>query len=160
MVSWRHETTDCARRGVDHCAPQDEIRRTEESRYDHRLHGVLLVAHGMNCPEVARLLGDAPRTVEYWIRRFETHGLTGLAEGAQSGRLRRLSADHLAKIERVLRQPPREAAFAAVYGMAKRSRRGSITRGRSISGCGNVSACSANWGFACASRARWWPRPT
>ena len=92
-------------------ALQDEIRRTEESRYDHRLHGMLLVAHGMNCPEVARLLGDAPRTVEYWIRRFETHGLAGLTEGARSGRPRRLTAEHLAKIERVLRQPPREAGL-------------------------------------------------
>jgi len=40
---------------------QQEIQRSEESRYDHRLHGVLLVAQGMTCPEVARLLGDAPR---------------------------------------------------------------------------------------------------
>jgi NAD(P)-dependent dehydrogenase (short-subunit alcohol dehydrogenase family) len=45
---------------------QDEIRRSEESRYDHRLHGVLLVAHGMNCCQVADILGDAPRTVAYW----------------------------------------------------------------------------------------------
>jgi len=50
---------------------QDEIRRSEESRYDHRLHGVLLVAQGMSCPEVSRLLGDSPRTVEYWVGRFE-----------------------------------------------------------------------------------------
>jgi hypothetical protein len=34
---------------------QGEIRRSEESRYDHRLHGVLLVAQGMSCPEVAGL---------------------------------------------------------------------------------------------------------
>ena len=60
---------------------QDEIRRTEESRYDHRLHGVLLVAHGMTCPEVAALLGDAPRSVEYWIRGFEENGLAALREG-------------------------------------------------------------------------------
>lgn len=60
---------------------QDEIRRSEESRYDHRLHGVLLVAQGMTCPEVAGLLGDAPRTVEYWVRRFEQDGLAGLTEG-------------------------------------------------------------------------------
>jgi hypothetical protein len=39
-------------------ALQDEIRRSEEARYDHRLHGVLLVAQGMKAPEVARLLGD------------------------------------------------------------------------------------------------------
>src|ERR1043166_6687902 len=45
---------------------QQEIQRSEESRYDHRLHGVLLVAHGITCPDVARLLGDAPRSVEYW----------------------------------------------------------------------------------------------
>ena len=37
---------------------QDEIRRSEESRYDHRLHGLLLVAHGMSCREVAQLLGE------------------------------------------------------------------------------------------------------
>ena len=43
---------------------QDEIRRSEESRYDHRLHGVLLVTQGMTCPEVARIPGDAPRGVE------------------------------------------------------------------------------------------------
>jgi hypothetical protein len=43
---------------------RDEIRRSVESRYDHRLHGVLLVARGMTCPEVAKLLGDALRTVE------------------------------------------------------------------------------------------------
>ena len=70
---------------------QDEIRRSQDSRYDHRLHGVLLVAQGMTCPEVARLLGDAPRTVEYWVRRFEEEGLTGLVEGERPGRPPRLS---------------------------------------------------------------------
>jgi hypothetical protein len=44
---------------------QDEIRRSRESRYDHRLHGVLLVTLGMSCPELSSLLGDSPRTVEY-----------------------------------------------------------------------------------------------
>src|SRR5205807_9401179 len=60
---------------------QQEIQRSEESRYDHRLHGVLLVAQGMTCPEVARLLGDAPRSVENWVHRFDQQGLGGLAEG-------------------------------------------------------------------------------
>ena len=63
---------------------QQEIHRSDESRYDHRLHGVLLVAQGMTCPEVARLLGDAPRSVEYWVHRFEEHGLGGLTEGERS----------------------------------------------------------------------------
>src|SRR5262250_2790395 len=83
---------------------QDEIRRSEESRYDHRLHGVLLVAQGLTCPEVSRLLGDAPRSVEYWVRRFEERGLAGLAEGQRSGRPRRLSEAQLQEVDRVLRQ--------------------------------------------------------
>ena len=87
---------------------QDEIRRSEESRYDHRLHGVLLVAQGMTCPEVSRLLGDAPRSVEYWIRRFEARGLGGLVEGQRSGRPPRLSEAQLREVDRVLRQAPRD----------------------------------------------------
>ena len=42
----------------------DEIRRSEESRYDPRLHGVLRVTPGMTGPEVGRLRGDARRMVE------------------------------------------------------------------------------------------------
>ena len=85
---------------------QDEIRRSEESRYDHRLHGVLLVAQGMSGPEVSRLLGDSPRTVEYWVRRFEDRGLAGLAEGERSGRPRRLSDTQLEEIKLALQRPP------------------------------------------------------
>ena len=87
---------------------QDEIRRSEESRYDHRLHGVLLVAQGMTCPQVSGLLGDAPRSVEYWVRRFEGSGLAGLSEGQRSGRPRRLSEAQLQELDQALRQTPRE----------------------------------------------------
>lgn len=85
---------------------QDEIRRSEEARYDHRLHGILLVAQGMSCREVARRLGDAPRTVEYWVKRFEERGLGGLVEGERSGRPGRLSEMQLEEISTVLRQTP------------------------------------------------------
>lgn len=90
---------------------QDEIRRSEEARYDHRLHGVLLVAEGLTCPEVARLLGDAPRTVEYWVNSFEDKGLAGLREGERPGRPRRLSQERMEQIEAVLRQTPRKAGL-------------------------------------------------
>ena len=92
-------------------ALQDEIRRSQESRYDHRLHGILLVAQGMTCPEVGRLLGDAPRSVQYWVQRFERRGLAGLQEGERSGRPRRLDNRQLAAVDRVLRQSPREVGM-------------------------------------------------
>jgi transposase len=85
---------------------QDEIRRSPDSRYDHRLHGVLLVAHGMTCPEVGRMLGDSARTVEYWVSRFEREGLAGLSDGERSGRPSRLSAAQMRRIESALRRSP------------------------------------------------------
>lgn len=91
---------------------QDEIRRSDESRYDHRLHGVLLVAQGMSCPEVARLLGDAPRTVENWVRGFEDEGLAGLTEGERSGRPPRLNQAQMEAIEAALRRSPRDLALS------------------------------------------------
>ena len=94
-------------------ALQDEIRRSEEARYDHRLHGVLLVAQGMSCRQAATVLGDAPRTVEYWIRSFQKDGLAGLQEGVRSGRPRRLTDEQLKVVGQVLRRPPEEAGLRA-----------------------------------------------
>lgn len=92
-------------------ALQREIRRSRESRYDHRLHGVLLVAQGMTAPDVGRLLGDSPRTVQYWVHRFEEDGATGLVEGDRSGRPRRLSAGQLRAVSRLLRGVPEDVGL-------------------------------------------------
>lgn len=92
-------------------ALQDEIRRSDESRYDHRLHGVLLVAHGVSCREAAAVLGDAPRTVEYWVHRFEKGGLAGLTEVERPGRPSRLSPQQIAVVETALRKSPAEAGM-------------------------------------------------
>jgi len=92
-------------------ALQQEIQRSEESRYDHRLHGVLLVAQGLTCPEVGRLLGDAPRTVEYWVHQFEDRGLAGLTEGERPGRPPRLNDAQMREVNRVLRSRPTDAGM-------------------------------------------------
>jgi transposase len=93
-------------------AIQDEIRRNDASRYDHRLHGVLLVAQGMTCPRVAQLLGDSHHTVVNWVQRFETDGLAGLAEGQRPGRPSRLDGRRLAKVEAALRESPEKFGLA------------------------------------------------
>ena len=67
-------------------ALQDEIRCTDASRYDHRLHALLLVAQGLTPPQVRRLLGDSTQSVQYWVRQFDEEGLAGLAEGVHPGR--------------------------------------------------------------------------
>lgn len=94
-------------------ALQDEIRRNDASRYDHRLHGVLLVAQGMSCPQVAHVLGDAPRTVVNWVRRFEDRGFSGLQEGTREGRPSRLNPKQFERLGQVLRKSPREVGIEA-----------------------------------------------
>lgn len=90
---------------------QEEIRRSYEARYDHRLHAVLIVAQGLSCRKTATLLGDSPRSVAYWVNRFEAEGLSGLADTDRPGRPRRLNEQQLYEIQEALRSSP------ATYGM-------------------------------------------
>jgi transposase len=91
---------------------QDEIRRSDEARYDHRLHGLLLIAQGVTCPKVAKMLGDSVRTVQYWVKRFEKDGLAGITEGERPGRPRLLTEKQIAKINLALRKTPEEVGLS------------------------------------------------
>lgn len=92
-------------------AIQQEIARNDESRYDHRLHGVLLVANGMSARQAALWLGESERTVQRWVNRFEEIGFAGLQEGERPGRPSRLSDKQWQSLERDLRRSPREVGF-------------------------------------------------
>ena len=87
-------------------AVQQEIRRSVESRYDHRLHGVLLVCQGHTCAAVAAWLGEHPATVQRWVHRFAAGGCGALREGPRAGRPGRLAAADRAKAARDLQAPP------------------------------------------------------
>ena len=103
---------------------QQEINRHQDSRYDHRLHCVLLVASGLSCEQIAGFFGDSPRTVVNWVRRFDHQGLAGLAEGNHSGRPPRLSAEQLEEVRGLVRHPPRAAGLEA-----------NLWDGKSLSAC-------------------------
>lgn len=93
-------------------AIQQEIARSDESRYDHRLHGLLLVSNGQSCQQVAELFGEDRRTVQRWVKRFETRGLDGLREGEHTGRPTSLDARQWAALGRDLRRSPQAFGHA------------------------------------------------
>lgn len=93
-------------------ALQDEIRRSQEARYDHRLHAILLVAQGLSCTKAASLLGDSPRTVQYWVNRFEKEGFAGLADADRPGRPQKLNEQQLDQISEAVRGSPREGGMS------------------------------------------------
>lgn len=92
-------------------AVHQEILGSEESRYTHRLHGILLVCSGLSCKEVAELFGHSPRTVQYWVRRFEKSGFAGLQETAPPGRPAALDEGMLRTLGQDLRRSPRELGY-------------------------------------------------
>ena len=93
-------------------AVQQEILRSEESRYDHRLHGVLLVCSGLSTYEVAELFGHSPRTVQYWVQKFEKSGFSGLQDTPRPGRPSALEGAKLESIGKDLRRPPGEFGYS------------------------------------------------
>lgn len=84
-------------------AIQQEIARSDESRYDHRLHGLLLLTSGQSCQQIAELFGEDRRTVQRWVNRFEQSGLEGMRDGERAGRPACLDANQWESLGRDLR---------------------------------------------------------
>lgn len=133
---------------------RQEIERSEESRYDHRLHGVLQVSSGYSCTEVGQLFGQAATTVQRWARRVERGGFDGLREGERPGRPRALDEAQWARIETDLRKTPRDFGFEAGRGMGLFFRSTCVSATASRWACVSASGCFARWVFGCANRAR------
>jgi transposase len=93
-------------------AIRQEIDRSEDSRYDHRLHGVLLVASGRSCTEVSQLFGEDATTVQRWVRRFEHSGFAGLRDGERPGRPTALDGRQWTRLARDLRRDPQKFGHA------------------------------------------------
>lgn len=93
-------------------AIQQEIRRSEESRYDHRLHGVLLACQGFSCCKVAELFGQDSRTVQRWVQRFNNRGFAGLNEEERTGRPKRLDQASWNQLQKELRMQPKEFGYS------------------------------------------------
>ncbi|MHB1811679.1 MAG: winged helix-turn-helix domain-containing protein [Thermoplasmataceae archaeon] len=88
-----------------------EIRRSDDSRYDHRLHGLLLVANGMSPYRVSELLGNSPKSIENWVNVYIEEGLDALRETKRSGRPPRLS-NLMDSIDSDLRKNPRDLGYS------------------------------------------------
>lgn len=57
-----------------------EMSLSDHSRYQHRLHGVLLVAHGLSCRQVAAWWDVDAGQVAAWVCRFKEIGMLGLRD--------------------------------------------------------------------------------
>ena len=92
---------------------RDEFHRSEETRYIHRLHGVLLVLLGLTTVKAGKLMGDPQRTIAHWVIQFKARGLDGLKEAEKSGRPEMLSPVQKEMLASALAKSPRDAGMKA-----------------------------------------------
>jgi transposase len=96
-----------------HTTIRREIERDEVSRYDHRLHALLLISAGRSCAEVAAWFGENASTVQRWVRRYRAQGLGGLHDVERSGRPPALDGIQRRRVEADLRKTPRYFGFSS-----------------------------------------------
>lgn len=96
-------------------AIQEEIQRSEESRYDHKLHGVLLVANGWDSYQVGEMFGQNPTTIQRWVKKFNESGFAGLKDGERPGRPTLLSERQWNQVGEDLRKPPGEFNYPQAF---------------------------------------------
>jgi transposase len=92
-------------------AIQDELSKTREGRYFHRLAVVLHVLRGASAYEASRAFGFSSRTIEYWVKRLASNGLNGLWDGKHPGRPSRLSASQKQRLRKELQRSPRDKGY-------------------------------------------------
>jgi len=92
---------------------EDALRGSDEQRFLHRLHCVLLVSRGRSCGEAAELFDEDPRTIQRWVHAFERRGADGLRDHHAGGRHPRLSRAQARRLEDDLRAPPTAAGYRA-----------------------------------------------
>jgi transposase len=90
-----------------------EFQRSEEARYIHRLHGVLLVLLGLSTVKAGKLLGDPQRTVAHWVIQFKARGLKGLEEAEKPGRPEMLTPAQKEMLASAIAKSPKDAGLKA-----------------------------------------------
>ena len=89
-----------------------EFRRSQEARYVHRLHGVLLVLLGSSTVKAGKILGIPQRTIAQWTIQFKKRGIAGLAEAENFGRPSVLTGRQRSALKAAVAKTPAEAGLS------------------------------------------------
>ena len=87
MEKKNHSVTKAALKALRGESPRERLL--------HRLHCVAMALNGSSASEAARIYGDSPRAVAYWVTQFKQQGMDGLTEETRPGRPTTLSDEQL-----------------------------------------------------------------
>jgi transposase len=83
---------------------RDLCAGSPRERLLHRAHCVVLVLYGLSASEVARIFGDSPRAVAYWVKQFQNDGMKGLGEDSRPGRPSKLTTEQKRRLEAFIKR--------------------------------------------------------
>jgi transposase len=96
-------------------AIKDELSRTPEGRYYHRLHVVLHYLQENSSSAVALFYGHSARVIQYWIQRLLSSGLESLWDRERPGHPGQLSRSQRGRLRDELRRSPTELGYKQNY---------------------------------------------
>ena len=87
---------------------QQQLRgQTRHERLLHRLHSITLALSGYSASEIARIHGDSPRAVAYWVKRFNDGGIGALEEDQRPGRPSRIDQQQMRTLQSFIKRAKR-----------------------------------------------------
>jgi len=71
----------------DHTLKELQVayRMENNAKLARRIHGVYLARKGLTCSQIMDITGAARRTVQQWVRRYNTGGLEALKDAPRPG---------------------------------------------------------------------------
>ncbi|MHB1921931.1 MAG: helix-turn-helix domain-containing protein [Chitinophagaceae bacterium] len=85
------------------------LNGSEELKFSHKLHGVLLLLENTNCCEVSRIYGSTPQSLAAWVHKLnqgEGGNIKVLKDQPKPGRSQRISVKQIKSIKYALSKKP------------------------------------------------------
>ena len=71
-----------------------KLYRTENNaRLARRIHGIYLASKGLTCPQIMGITGSARRTIQQWVRQYNSGGIEALKDSLRPGQPTKLSRE-------------------------------------------------------------------
>ncbi|MGA2092756.1 MAG: winged helix-turn-helix domain-containing protein [Sedimentisphaerales bacterium] len=64
---------------------QTFYRTEKNARIARRLHGIYLAGKGLSCFQIIAVTGDARRTIQQWVYKYNKQGIAGLKDRPRPG---------------------------------------------------------------------------
>lgn len=97
-----------------HVEPKDTLvelnaaaKAEKDARVRERIRAVILAKKGRMAKEIAEDLGVSPRSVQYWVHKYNEGGVKNLPDKPRSGPPRKCSPDHFEAVKKRIVDGPK-----------------------------------------------------